>query len=57
VGNFGALFGPMVTGWFVEHSPYGFNGAFGICVAFAIVGGLLYIFNSYERLQPKAKDA
>ena len=57
VGNFGALFGPMVTGWFVDHSQYGFNGAFGVCVAFAIVGGLLYIFNSYERLQPKAKDA
>ncbi|NMC75606.1 MAG: MFS transporter, partial [Geobacteraceae bacterium] len=57
VGNFGALFGPMVTGWFVEHSPLGFNGAFGVCVAFAVIGGILYIWNDYERLLPKAKDA
>jgi len=57
VGNFGALFGPMVTGWFVDHSPYGFNGAFGVCVAFAVIGGILYIWNDYERLLPKAKDA
>jgi len=56
IGNFGALFGPMVTGWFVEKTPYGFNGAFGLCAAFAIIGGFLYIFNTYDRLQPKAKD-
>jgi len=47
----------MVTGWFVDHSPYGFNGAFGVCVAFAVIGGILYIWNDYERLLPKAKDA
>lgn len=56
VGNFGALFGPMVTGWFVQKTPYGFNGAFGVCAAFAVVGGLLFIFNSYDRLEPKKQD-
>ncbi|MDD5169715.1 MAG: MFS transporter [Syntrophales bacterium] len=53
VGNFGALFAPMVTGYLAA-SSYGFNGAFGVCVAFSFVGGLLFIFNSYERLKPKA---
>jgi ACS family glucarate transporter-like MFS transporter len=53
VGNFGALLAPMVTG-FLAASKYGFNGAFAVCVAVAILGGLLYVFNSYERLKPKA---
>ena len=52
VGNFGALFAPMVTGYLAE-THYGFNGAFGVCVAFSIVGGLLFIFNRYDRLKPK----
>jgi ACS family glucarate transporter-like MFS transporter len=52
VGNFGALFAPMVTGYLAE-SQYGFNGAFAVCVAFSIIGGFLFIFNSYERLKPK----
>ncbi|MGA2935796.1 MAG: MFS transporter [Syntrophobacteraceae bacterium] len=53
VGNFGALLAPMVTGYLAA-SKYGFNGAFAVCVAFAILGGLLFIFNSYDRLKPKA---
>jgi sugar phosphate permease len=53
VGNFGALIAPMVTGYLAA-SKYGFNGAFAVCVAFAIIGGLLFIFNSYDRLKPKA---
>jgi len=53
VGNFGALFAPMVTG-FMVNSKYGFNGAFAICVAFAVIGAMLFIFNKYDRLQPKA---
>jgi len=53
VGNFGALFAPMVTGYLAA-SKYGFNGAFAVCVAFSILGGLLFIFNRYERLKPKA---
>ncbi len=55
VGNFGALFAPIVTGYFAQ-SQYGFNGGFGVCVVFAIVGGFLYIFNTYERLMPKQQD-
>lgn len=55
VGNFGALFAPMVCG-FMINSKYGFNGAFAICVVFALIGGLLFIFNKYERLEPKAQD-
>lgn len=55
VGNFGALFAPIVTGYFAQ-SQYGFNGGFAVCVVFAIVGGFLYIFNSYERLTPKKQD-
>lgn len=53
IGNFGSLLAPMVTGFFVQ-SHYGFNGAFAVCVVLSIIGGLLFIFNSYERLQPKA---
>lgn len=55
VGNFGALFAPMVTGFFVG-SKYGFNGAFTVCVIFALVGALLFIFNNYDRLEPRAQD-
>lgn len=55
VGNFGALFAPIVTGYFAQ-SQYGFNGAFTVCVVFTIVGGFLYIFNTYERLTPKQQD-
>lgn len=55
VGNFGALFAPIVTGYFAQ-SEYGFNGAFAVCVVFTLVGGFLYIFNTYERLTPKAQD-
>jgi len=55
VGNFGALFAPIVTGYLAA-SAYGFNGAFAICVAFSVIGGLLFVFNSYERLKPKARD-
>jgi sugar phosphate permease len=53
IGNFGSLLAPMVTGFFVQ-SHYGFNGAFAVCVILAVIAGLLFIFNSYERLQPKA---
>jgi hypothetical protein len=42
----------MVTGYLAA-SEYGFNGAFAVCVAVAILGGLLYVFNSYERVKPK----
>lgn len=56
VGNFGALFGPMVTGWFVEKTSYGFEGAFALCALFAVLGALLYIFNTYDRLKPKTRD-
>ena len=52
VGNFGALIAPIVTGYLAE-SKYGFNGAFAVCVAFSVIGGLLFIFNRYERLKPK----
>ncbi len=52
VGNFGALLAPMVTGYLAA-SKYGFNGAFAVCIVVAILGGLLYVFNSYERLKPK----
>jgi ACS family glucarate transporter-like MFS transporter len=52
VGNFGALFAPIVTGYLAE-SKYGFNGAFAVCVVFSVVGALLYIFNKYDRLKPK----
>lgn len=52
VGNFGALVAPMVTGYLAA-SKYGFNGAFAVCVVFSIIGGLLFIFNSYDRLKPK----
>ncbi len=55
VGNFGALFAPMVTGFFVG-SKYGFNGGFTVCVVFAIIGALLFIFNDYNRLEPRASD-
>jgi sugar phosphate permease len=53
VGNFGALFAPMVTGYLAE-TKYGFNGAFAVCVLFSVLGGLLFIFNKYDRLKPKA---
>ena len=52
VGNFGALFAPMVTG-FIAETRYGFYGAFALCVVFSVLSALLYIFNSYERLKPK----
>ena len=52
VGNFGALIAPIVTGYLAE-TKYGFNGAFAICVAFSVIGGLLFIFNRYDRLKPK----
>jgi len=52
VGNFGALLAPMVTGYLAA-SKYGFNGAFAVCVAVAVLGALLYVFNSYERVKPK----
>ncbi len=52
VGNFGALIAPMVTGY-IAATKYGFNGAFAVCVAVAVLGGLLFVFNSYERLKPK----
>jgi MFS family permease len=52
VGNFGALFAPMVTGYLAE-TKYGFNGAFAVCVVFSVIGGLLFIFNRYDRLKPK----
>ena len=54
IGNFGSLLAPMVTGFFVD-SIYGFNGAFTVCVVLSIIAGLLFIFNTYERLEPKAK--
>jgi MFS family permease len=53
VGNFGALVAPMITGYLAE-TKYGFNGAFAVCVALCILGGFLYIFNTYDRLKPKA---
>ena len=52
VGNFGALIAPMITGYLAA-TKYGFNGAFAVCVAVAVLGGLLFVFNSYERLKPK----
>ncbi|MGO8943296.1 MAG: MFS transporter, partial [Syntrophobacteraceae bacterium] len=52
VGNFGALIAPMITGY-IAATKYGFNGAFAVCVAVAVLGGLLFVFNSYERLKPK----
>ena len=55
VGNFGALFAPMVTGFFVG-SKYGYNGAFMVCVIVAIIAAALFYFNSYERLEPKESD-
>jgi ACS family glucarate transporter-like MFS transporter len=55
VGNFGALFAPIVTGYFAQ-SSYGFNGGFAVCVVFSIVGGLLFIFNKYDRLTPRKQD-
>ena len=55
IGNFGSLLAPMVTGFFID-SHYGFNGAFAVCVVISVIAGLLFIFNSYERLEPKASD-
>ncbi len=55
VGNFGALFAPMVTGFLVG-SKYGYNGAFAVCVTFAVIAAMLFIFNKYDRLEPKESD-
>jgi len=52
VGNFSALIAPIITGYLAE-SKYGFNGAFAVCVVFSVIGGLLFIFNRYDRLKPK----
>ncbi|NPV27547.1 MAG: MFS transporter [Firmicutes bacterium] len=55
VGNFGALVAPMVSGFMVD-SKFGYNGAFWVCVACAVVGALLFATNNYDRLEPKAAD-
>lgn len=52
VGNFGALFSPMVTGFFIA-SKYGFNGGFTVCCVLAVIGAFLFIISDYTRLSPK----
>lgn len=54
-GNFGALLGPIVVGYLAK-SQYGFNGAFTVTAAVAVCAGLLYVFNSYERIEPITKS-
>lgn len=54
-GAIGGFFAPMVTGFIID-SRFGYNGAFVVASIVALVGAAFYVFNSYERMTPKAVD-
>jgi dipeptide/tripeptide permease len=50
-----AIIAPIVTGYLAQ-TRYGFNGGFLICSFLAVIGGVFFIFNTYDRLKPKTQD-
>lgn len=55
-GNIGSFFAPMLTGFIID-TRFGYDGAFLVAAIVALMGAAFYIFNSYERIQPKGVDA
>jgi ACS family glucarate transporter-like MFS transporter len=55
-GALGSFFAPFRTGAIID-SPFGYNGAFTVSAAVALLGAALYIFNRYERLEIRPQDA
>lgn len=56
IGNFGAFVAPAIIGYVVETS-YGWYGGFFTLAAAGALSALFYIFNTYERLVPRKRDA
>lgn len=52
VGNIGALVAPMITGFLVD-SRFGYTGAFILAAVVCLISATFYVFNSYDRVQPK----
>jgi Sugar phosphate permease len=54
-GAIGGFFAPMVTGFIID-SRFGYDGAFVVASLVALAGAAFYVFNNYERMEPRKAD-